>query len=78
MKSHRHKLLDGEVVTEGGVPSVAPGLGVNGHAVFPFVFEQVSWLVAVGAGVIPTVCADGAFPPSIVRHHCIPDWTVIR
>lgn len=40
--SHRYQLLNGEVVTEGSVSSVAPGPRVNRHTVFPFVFEQVS------------------------------------
>lgn len=41
-RSHRYELLNGEVVTEGSVSSVTPGPFVNRHAVFPFVFEQVS------------------------------------
>lgn len=58
------------------VTSVAPRLCVDGHAVFPFVFEQVSRLVAIGAGVVSTVGADGAVTPPIICHHCVSYWTV--
>lgn len=69
MISHRHQGFDTEVVAERSVPPVPPGLGVNGHAVFPLVLEQMSWLEAVVAGVISTVVADGAVAPAIVGHH---------
>lgn len=74
--SHRHKLIDGEVIAERSVTSVTPGLFVNGHAVFPFVLEQVSWLVAIRTSVISTVCADGAIAPPIIRYHRVTYWTV--
>lgn len=73
--SHRHKLLDGEVVSELSVTSVAPGVFVNGHAVFPLVFHQVSRLVAVSAGVVPSVVTDAVQTPPIVRHHCFSNRT---
>lgn len=76
MSSHPYKLLDCEVVTERSVSSVTPGLLVDGHAVLPFVFEQVSWLVAISTGVISTVGADGAVAPAIIRHHCVSYGTV--
>lgn len=67
--SYRHQILNGEVVTERRVPSVTPGLCVNGHAVLPLVLEQVPWQVAIGAGVVPAVLADGAVAPAVVCHH---------
>jgi len=66
---HRDELLDGEVVAERSVASVAPGLGVDGHAVLPLAVQQVLRLVAIGAGVITAVFADGAEAPAVVRHH---------
>lgn len=74
--SHRHQLLDAEVVAEGGVAPVAPGLGVDGHAVLPLVLEQVSRLVAIGARVVAAVGADGAVTPAIVGHHRVSYRTV--
>lgn len=74
--SHRHQLLDGEVLAEGGVAPVAPGLGVDGHAVLPLVLEQVSRLVAIGTRVVATVGADGAVAPAIVGHHRVSYRTV--
>lgn len=71
LRPHRYKLLDGEVVPEGSVSSVAPRLFVNGHAVFPFVFEQVPRLVAIGTCVISTMGADGSIAPAIVGHHSV-------
>lgn len=31
--------------------------------------EQVPWQVAIVAGVVPAVRADGAVAPAVVRHH---------
>lgn len=76
LNSHCYKLLYGEVVPERSVASVTPGLCVDGHAVFPLVFEQVSWLVAISTGVISTVGADGARAPAIICHHCVSHRTV--
>ena len=76
LKSHRYELLDGEVVAERSVASVAPGLCVDGHAVLPLVFEQVSRLVSISTGVITTVGTDGAITPAIIRHHRVSYRTV--
>lgn len=67
--SYRHQRLNGEVVAERSVASVTPGLCVNGHAVLPLVLEQVPRQVAISAGVVPAVLADGAVAPAVVCHH---------
>lgn len=74
--SHRHKLLDAEVVAERSVSSVAPGPFVDGNAAFPLAFEQVSRLVAISTGVISTMGADGAVAPAIIGHHRVSYRTV--
>lgn len=76
MKSHRYKLLDVEVISERSVASVTPGLCVDGHAVFPLVVEQVSWLVAISTGVISSVLADAVLAPAVIRHHRVSYRTV--
>lgn len=76
LAAHRHQLLDAQVVLQRSVASVAPGLGVDGHAVLPLVLQQVSGLVAVGAGVVPAVSADGAAAPAVVCHHRVSYRTV--
>lgn len=72
--SHRHKLLDGEVILQRGIAPVTPGPGIDGHAVFPFVFEQMSGLVTISTGVISTVGADATVTPSVICHHCLSYW----
>lgn len=74
--SHRYELLNGEVVTEGSVSSVTPGLRVYGHAVFPFVFEQVLRQIAISTGIISSVGTYGTITPAIIGHNCVPNWTV--
>lgn len=75
-KTDRHKLLDSEVVFKLSVSPVTPGTFVYRKAVLPFVFEQVSGLVAISAGVVASMGTDAAIAPTIIGHHGLSHWAL--
>lgn len=67
--AHLYDVPSGEVILQHCLSAIAPRLLVNGHAVLPFVLEQVPRVVAVSAGVVATMFADGTISPAVISNY---------
>lgn len=55
------------------IPPVAPGKLVYCHAVFPFMWQKMSRVVTVTAGIVATMLTDGTSSPTVVGDDCVPN-----
>lgn len=73
-----HQFFNCKIITDSSLPPVAPGEPINCHAVFPLMWQKMSRIIAVAAGIVATMLADGTSSPAVIGDYRVPNWAEIK
>lgn len=73
-----HQFFNCKIITNSSLPPVAPGEPIDCHAVFPLMWQKMSRIIAVAAGIVATMLADGTSSPAVIGDYRVPNWAEIK